>query len=116
MMISFGESQIGVDWKAGRIRTLSHRGRQLLASEQPPLFEMRLRTQDGTPVVLTSSDAAVSELEQGAEYSFSVGVTVVISCQARGEQLVWQASWRVPDGLTAEYIDLANVTLQCHLK
>ena len=116
MMISFGESQIGVDWKAGRIRTLSRRGRQLLTLEQPPLFEMRLRTQDGTPVVLTSSDAAVSELEQGAEYSFSVGVTVVISCQARGEQLVWQASWRVPDGLTAEYIDLANVTLQCRLK
>lgn len=112
MKLEFGSGMLQVDWLKGKLCALRCGGRELLSDKQRPVFSMRLRDAQGVMLLLRADEAQqVEETAQGAAYRFAQGVTVYVSLQMRGAQIIWSAKWETPDVWTAEYLDFPMITL-----
>ncbi len=116
MRICFGQGILNVDWAQGKLRSLVYNERELLSTDQPPLFTMRLRDRLGDTLLLHSDNAQVKEISGGAIYHFMQNISVTAKLRIHGEQLIWNAAWCCPEEWTAEYLDFPCISIQGKLR
>ena len=100
-----------VDYKAGKISSLSFAQVNFLAGDTP-LFHIFLRCKNGEGVLCSAWDAdAITQRADGWEYTFRCGIKVLASAELTEESpcAVWFLSVKNESPMAVEYVQYPNI-------